>query len=391
MRRTSLAVGLVLLTTSTATACMWDYDTLRQERARFPGTLELITGKFLRHSKEFYQWRIEDRLRRLQSDPTNAALYDDLAVAYEKTGQNAKAIATMLKVEEFQPGRYETYSNLATFYFLGGQFQLALDTVNKALAINPDAHFGREKYQKYLTEYVISRLKDGKVVLPLEAGEQLGHSQRFASFLLNATQPKGTVALPDAETLAALKGVKGMMRFAYHDSPVLLEVLGDLLSGDVYSPNSDAKQLAARAYIKASMNVADQRAKDEYLKKARGVLAMQIKLQGGHEPIALEQVQAELAIESDDAVRWFDDLRNREIGWIRDGADPESEFDKLYDREPEVIGNTLFAEAIERLRKPESKILIAFVVFVAVSLLALRIVWIVVRRLVSRQKPPPAT
>lgn len=36
-------------------ACLWDYDTLAMERSRFPSTLELITGKFLRHSPEFYQ------------------------------------------------------------------------------------------------------------------------------------------------------------------------------------------------------------------------------------------------------------------------------------------------------------------------------------------------
>jgi hypothetical protein len=64
-----MAVGLL----SSYRACLWDYDTLRQERARFPGALELITGKFLRHSPEFYQWRIEDRRRRLDADPRNGA------------------------------------------------------------------------------------------------------------------------------------------------------------------------------------------------------------------------------------------------------------------------------------------------------------------------------
>ena len=67
-------------------ACLWDHDTLRQERQRFPDTLELITGKILRHSPEFYEWRIKDRLYKLEADPMNLAYYDDLAVAYEKTG-----------------------------------------------------------------------------------------------------------------------------------------------------------------------------------------------------------------------------------------------------------------------------------------------------------------
>ena len=69
MRRHYLPLGLMLfllLGLPTAVfACLWDYDTLKQERARFPETLELITGKFLRHSKEFYEWRIQDRLQKL--------------------------------------------------------------------------------------------------------------------------------------------------------------------------------------------------------------------------------------------------------------------------------------------------------------------------------------
>ena len=52
---------ITLAVPAPALACMWDHDTLRQERARFPHALELITGKFLRHSKEAYEWRIRDR------------------------------------------------------------------------------------------------------------------------------------------------------------------------------------------------------------------------------------------------------------------------------------------------------------------------------------------
>ena len=39
--------GLLVLAPRAAFACYWDFDTLLQERARFPSTLEIITGKFL--------------------------------------------------------------------------------------------------------------------------------------------------------------------------------------------------------------------------------------------------------------------------------------------------------------------------------------------------------
>ncbi|HVK07567.1 MAG TPA: tetratricopeptide repeat protein, partial [Gemmataceae bacterium] len=99
MPRFFIAAALLGLPTA-ALACLWDYDTLKQERSRFPDTLEIITGKFLRHSPEFYEWRIRDRLKKLESNPNDPRLLDDLAVAYDKTGQHDKAIETMERQEK---------------------------------------------------------------------------------------------------------------------------------------------------------------------------------------------------------------------------------------------------------------------------------------------------
>lgn len=149
MRVSRGLLALALLSVpAAALACLWDSETLKQERSRCPNALELITGKFLRHSPMFYEWRIKDRQKKLKNDPKNVSYYDDIAVSYEKLGQHDKAIETILAKEEIQPGLYETYSNLGTFYILAGDFEKGLPYIDKALAINPDAHFGREKYQK---------------------------------------------------------------------------------------------------------------------------------------------------------------------------------------------------------------------------------------------------
>jgi tetratricopeptide (TPR) repeat protein len=150
LRLIVLALLSLTIWPATTIACIWDYDTLLQEKARFPSALEVIAGKFPRHSREFYEWRIQDRLRRLKSNPDNLAAYDDLAVAYEKTGDHAKAIALMIEKEHKKPGLYETAANLATFHMLAGNWEEGLKHVDRALAINPNAHFGREKYQKYV-------------------------------------------------------------------------------------------------------------------------------------------------------------------------------------------------------------------------------------------------
>lgn len=341
MKHLALPMLALISIPSFASACLWDYDTLKQERARFPDALEIITGKFLRHSKEFYEWRIQDRLKKIAAEPKNPALYDDLAVAYEKTGQNAKAIETMLKVETFAPGRYETYSNLGTFYFLGGDLKKGLEYVDKALAINPDAHFGREKYQKYLTEYVIERSKDGKIVLPLSSVDEHypGSPGSFSRFLAMKLSSSSDVRLSKEDYQSAVKGVLGMMRFAYHESPILLEVLGDILSGySGYSPELDAKRLAARAYLQASYQVKDPAEKQSYRELAKRILSLQTKNENTQEALPLEDLEVDFRRELDDAARWYSELQQREVGWLRDGLNPEEEFDKLYTQEPRVPG-----------------------------------------------------
>ncbi|MEO1530000.1 MAG: hypothetical protein AAFX06_31680, partial [Planctomycetota bacterium] len=82
----TLTTGLlvVCLLSCPTHACDWDTETLLQERSRFPTVLELIVGKFPRHSKEYYQWRLEDRLAKLKTDPNDDRMLDDVAVSYEK-------------------------------------------------------------------------------------------------------------------------------------------------------------------------------------------------------------------------------------------------------------------------------------------------------------------
>src|SRR5262245_46406128 len=90
-----LSVVFFLLITPAAQACLWDWDTLQMERRRFPGTLEMITGKFARHSPAFYEWRVQDRAKRMHSSAEDPALADDLAVAYSKLGRHAEGIALL--------------------------------------------------------------------------------------------------------------------------------------------------------------------------------------------------------------------------------------------------------------------------------------------------------
>lgn len=320
-------------------ACFWDYDTIKMERSRFPSVLELITGKFLRHSPEFYEWRIKDRLEKLKVDPNNVLLLDDLAVAYDKTGQHELAIETANRTETVKPGRYETVANLGTFYFHSGKLKEGLPYIDQALKINPNAHFGREKYQKILVEYILQQKAKNGSQLPLAySGKSINDSELYfaieSNFFGLFLQEKENVKkkLSKEEINAVVKGILGMMRFGSFDSPILLESLGFTLSSADFSVDEDAKLLASRAFLKASYAVPEGSARVVYRKFADFTLENQWKSDSVEilEPIFLKELE--------EANTWYAELREKELTWIREGKNPEIEFDKLYDAEPELSG-----------------------------------------------------
>src|SRR5687768_8180618 len=142
-----LVASMLLVATPAAFACLWDRDTLLDEKRGLPGVAEILAGKWERHSKSFYEHRAKQAAALLERDPANLAAYDDLAVAYEKLGDPDRAIEVMLRKDQLRPGEYTTEANLGTFYLHKGDFENGVAHIKKALAINPDAHFGRENYQ----------------------------------------------------------------------------------------------------------------------------------------------------------------------------------------------------------------------------------------------------
>lgn len=321
-----LALTLILVSASSASACLWDYDTLLMERRRFPTVVEMISGKFLRHSPEFYEWRVADRTAKLKADPTRLDWYDDLAVAHHKLGDNKKAIEIILQKDKLQPGLYETEANLGTFLLFDGQWEEALKHVRKAIEINPNAHFGREKYQAYLIEYVLPRLEEGKPAsLMRKAETEEEHLNRsFQMFLkYRIEEPKTGKSFDRTE---AANAVLGMMRFADYKSPLLLEALAGLMIDRI---GQGEQRLASRAYLKASYETSDDDAKIAYRKWAEGILQMQV----GEK---IEKIEADLKREIAEADAWFAEIRAAEIDWIRSGKDPEAEFARRFPEEPTI-------------------------------------------------------
>ncbi len=324
-----LVAGMLVLSTATVLACIWDTDTLAAENARLPGVAELITGQFPRHSQTFHEWR-RDRCKKLiGSGAANVSTYDDLAVSLHKLGDHKTAIQIMEAKELLFPGLYETRSNLGTFYIYTGQLDEALKYIRQALAINANAHFGREKYQQWLVEWIQEREKakpeHTKDDVSADYARAMGKPAGFADFVARKEHGikhgAGEAKLTLRQLDDAIHGVSGMMRFADYDNPLLLEAMGDLLlAGDL---KTNAAQLACISYLHASMKAKSDAEKERLISLATsaGLVTLDFKL---------ERYQKRLQTDLAKGQKLFQQVNQDETAWIAAGKDAGAEFQKKY-------------------------------------------------------------
>jgi tetratricopeptide (TPR) repeat protein len=322
--RNLLIATIILLITSPAIACLWDYDTLRDEKRGMPGIAEVLAGQWERHSKFFYENRVAKMKSLLAVHPENQDAIDNLGVAYFKLGDSDSAIAVMLDKEKRFPGKYTTYSNLGTFYMLKGDLDGAINCLHKALAINPNAHFGREEYQLDLAEYLQKAKADPSVLdhsfvyaivnPPQAATEPATDLSDVGSLEVEEFERDRNYGNPGRFESAGLKpnifeGVVGMLRFGTDQSPDLYFALGDLLAihGD--------KNLAVRAY---------QRVLDLNYSHAEAVRTAMDQVQemevprGGLDPAVISAERA-------DAAKWVAAYQKFEDDLVRRGGNTEAE------------------------------------------------------------------
>lgn len=174
LRLASAFVILSVLVVQSVSACLWDRDTLAMEAEAFPGITEIITGRFDRFPPLYYEMRLERVMQDLESDPDNLGLYDDAGVACDRLGRHDEAIGWMAKKREVldrfsEPDpehEYRYLANLGTFHIHRwlsngadredmADAELARELIAKAIELNPDAHFGRERYQLLAIEWML--------------------------------------------------------------------------------------------------------------------------------------------------------------------------------------------------------------------------------------------
>ncbi len=152
---------------------------MRREAAGAPEILNVLVGRFPRDPPLYFEMRRDRVLAEIAQKPDNLALYDDLAVAFDRLGDPDSAIDWMQRKAEAMKRansedstqQYRYLANLGTFYAhrwlkRGADpddmtdLDRAIANISQAIASNPDAHFGREAVQLEALQWIVRWLPD---------------------------------------------------------------------------------------------------------------------------------------------------------------------------------------------------------------------------------------
>jgi tetratricopeptide (TPR) repeat protein len=144
----------VLLKPAFATACLWDAETLFQEKWRSHDLAKTILGDS--PARENHA-ELQARIQTLEAnrDENNPEWWNNLAGAYVRSGTPEKTVELLKPVVSKFPNDYGLHANLGTAYHLLGHYAEAEKEIARDLEINPQAHFGLEKYHLALLQYLV--------------------------------------------------------------------------------------------------------------------------------------------------------------------------------------------------------------------------------------------
>ncbi|HSU57430.1 MAG TPA: tetratricopeptide repeat protein, partial [Candidatus Dormibacteraeota bacterium] len=149
------AVVLALVCQFHASACLWDADTLADEQNQHP----TLAGAILNPTTDepVDAKSLTERIQQLRAEPheTDAGWWNNLAGAYVRLGQPGEAVKILEPLTNTFSNDYGIHANLGTAYHLLKRYSDAEREIARDLEINPDAHFGLEKYHLALLHYLI--------------------------------------------------------------------------------------------------------------------------------------------------------------------------------------------------------------------------------------------
>lgn len=147
---------------------------------RYAMVQDVIHERFPKHGPAHYRERNRLTRQKLAAlPPVDAAAFplaDDLAAGLERLGRPDEAVAVMRDKLARQQAKgltgrdlYTSYANLGTFLIHAnapsalsgdpaarGRFREGVELVRKSVEVNPEAHFGRERWQAAVAEFLLA-------------------------------------------------------------------------------------------------------------------------------------------------------------------------------------------------------------------------------------------
>jgi tetratricopeptide (TPR) repeat protein len=263
-------VGLAIASTATlapaaAFGCPWDDESYQAEANSLPCVMDAVLGAYLKHSNAFYQTRLRAADAVLEWAPAHLEALDAKGVALLKLRRLKDAEAVMVKRAALAPNAYASHANLGTVYTFTGDWEKALAAIDKAMAIEPRAHFGREKYHRQLVEYLRDLAADPSLAMrenflriPVDPAARLAGSKE--AFARSGAQEDAFDAIVSMITVYGAEGVSHV----YFALGELLALRGDRrLAWTAYKRAEELKHPRAKE-LGAWRRALDQSLRDEY-------------------------------------------------------------------------------------------------------------------------------
>jgi tetratricopeptide (TPR) repeat protein len=235
-------VALAAFAPGRVRACGWDGESYHAEAKSLPCVYSALTGIYPKHTPEYLETRAAAAAAALSWVPDYGPALDDEGLALMKLGRLAEAQAVMERRLRVEPDAYASHANLGTLYTFTGDYDLALVHIDRAMKIEPTAHFGREGYHRRLVVYLKAVAADPKGATEKDfLGLSLTPEQRLSG------SPAKLAAAgigPDAiDALVSMITVYGANRVSH-----VYVALGDLLAlrGEVrlaWTAYADARAL----------------------------------------------------------------------------------------------------------------------------------------------------
>ena len=153
-----LLVVLLALFALDAQACIWDADSLAHKKSRSKDLASAILGK---PPPPDDPQKLRAHIAELEThrNETDANWWNNLAGAHLRLNEPEEAVKILEPVVAKFPNDYGIHANLGTAYHLLGRYPEAEKEIARDLEINPDAHFGLEKYHLALLQYLMCDAK----------------------------------------------------------------------------------------------------------------------------------------------------------------------------------------------------------------------------------------